>query len=121
MRSFKPTMHPYIEPWTEDFDLNHPGVDSEPTERFIIERHSHMLQHDKDHRFDYVAASAVFLPGAGEGVELGPWSMSEDDARCLAQSLLHLADQCADLRRNSVEVPFSEWPVDPDGPDGEVV
>jgi hypothetical protein len=55
-----------------------------------------------------VPVSATFVDSLGERIEFGPWSLTEDEARCLAVSLVQLADVLADLRASSVPVTRTE-------------
>lgn len=81
------------DPFDDEPDTEHPSPDgSADVTRMVIERHIHVMQHDASDEWAHVPVTAVFWPGIGENVELGPWSMSADDARRLAYSLTTLAD-----------------------------
>lgn len=66
------------------------GNDMEPG-RHILEEHLHVVLHDQADTFATLPARAV-RQVTGPAVEVGPLSLSPDDARLLAASLTILAD-----------------------------
>lgn len=91
--STKGQLYPEASPFTghpfdPETDPEHPSADG--GERLVVARHLHTLHHDQTETFDHVPITATFHDFLGENIELGPWSMSLQDARHLAQSLLTL-------------------------------
>ncbi|NTW41870.1 MAG: hypothetical protein HGA44_18645 [Cellulomonadaceae bacterium] len=80
------------DPFDDEQDPDHPSPDGQPdVPRMVLERHIHQMRVDATDEWAYVPVTAVFWPGIGEVVELGPWSLSPEDARLLAASLTTLA------------------------------
>ncbi len=86
---FYPEARPFKgESFDTETDPEHPSVDG--GQRLVVARHLHMLHHDQSETFDHVPITATFQEYMGEQIEFGPWSMSLQDARLMAQSLLTL-------------------------------
>ncbi|MGI8417562.1 MAG: hypothetical protein ACR2P2_15455 [Nakamurella sp.] len=60
--------------------------------RYLLEEHWHLILDEGTDEFVNLPARAIIVDAAGPSVELGPWSLSPDDARLLAASLSILAD-----------------------------
>jgi len=60
--------------------------------RHVLEEHWHLILDEGPDEFVNVPVRAVIVDAAGPAVELGPWTLSPDDARLLAISLSILAD-----------------------------
>ncbi|WP_353647958.1 hypothetical protein ABLG96_13880 [Nakamurella sp. A5-74] len=85
-----PTPHTFDDERGDRIDLTGDGVLD--AGRRVIEGHWHVVQHDATGDWVNVPARAVQVDSAGPAVELGPFSLSTDDARLLAESLRLLAD-----------------------------
>lgn len=60
--------------------------------RYLLEEHWQLMLDEGTDEFVNVPVRAVIDAAAGPAVELGPWTLSPDDARLLATSLSILAD-----------------------------
>lgn len=81
------------DPFDDEPDDEHPSPDGSPdVARMVVERHIHQVRVDATDEWAYLPVTAVLWPGIGEVIELGPWSLSVQDARLLATSLQMLAD-----------------------------
>jgi hypothetical protein len=103
--------------WEEDVDPEHPGFEDNP--RFILERHQHVVGHDRLDVYQTITAAAVWVDVSGERIELGPWSLGRHDARILANSLTALVDVLDEVVGSMRVVTAEELGPDPD--DGEAV
>jgi hypothetical protein len=74
-----------------DFDAEHP-TDEWDGPRYLMETHRITVRHDVSDEWFQLKISAVFIDSCGPAVEIGPWSVSPDEARVLAASLTMLAD-----------------------------
>lgn len=80
-------------PFDAERDGEHPSPDGNDfLPRRVVERHIHQMRTDATDEWSYVPATAVLWEGVGEVIELGPWSMSIDEARVLAASLVALTN-----------------------------
>ena len=77
-------------PFDAEPDREHPGIDG--AARLVVERHIHRMVLDATEDIAYVPVTATYFEGIGEQIELGPWSMSIDEARMLAASLVALTN-----------------------------
>lgn len=77
-------------PFDEEHDPQHPGIDG--SARLVVERHIHRMVLDATEDIAYVPVTATYFEGVGEQIELGPWSLSIDEARILAGSLVALSN-----------------------------
>lgn len=60
-------------------------------ERHVLEQHWHTLRTDETDGYLNLPVRAVLIDAAGPAVEIGPWSVSPDEAQLLADSLRILA------------------------------
>lgn len=67
-------------------------------ERHVLEQHWHTLLTDETDDYLNLPVRAVLIDPAGPAVEVGPWSVSPDEARLLAASLRILADTAEGVR-----------------------
>ncbi len=80
------------DPFDNEPDPEHPSPDGcACVPRMVVERHIHQVRIDATDEWAYIPVTAVMWPGIDEVVELGPWSLSPEEARLLASSLLTLA------------------------------
>lgn len=80
-------------PFDEERDREHPSPDGNDfLPRLVVERHIHQMRTDATDEWAHVPVTAVMWPSVGEVIELGPWSMSADEARLLAASLTALTN-----------------------------